>query len=103
MDSRSEAEVRKAYLRKAICEYEYSPAPEYEKCRMSFQGAEQWTVDVDYRYAKSDVELALGVRFNRIPEVIRRAAPLIFSSIILLTDAPLSDRSSGVFLAVREL
>lgn len=58
MDSQSEAELKKAYLQKAIREYEYSPAPEYEKSRMSTKAAEQGTVDFDYHDAESDVEVA---------------------------------------------
>ena len=53
----SEAELKKQYLRKAINEYEYSPASEYEKSSMSRQAAERGTLDFDYDDAESDVEL----------------------------------------------
>jgi hypothetical protein len=49
-----EAELKERYLRRAICEYEYSPAPEYDKSRMSPQAAEAGTVDFD---PKADVEI----------------------------------------------
>ena len=53
------APLKRRYLRKAISEYEYSPAREYEKSQMSPRAAEQGTVDFDYKNAESDVEISM--------------------------------------------
>ena len=50
--------LKKRYLRKAIREYEYSPAPEYDKRNMSPMALEQGTLDFDYQNEESDVEIA---------------------------------------------
>ena len=54
----AEQQLKKNYLRKAISEYEYSPAPEYEKTRMTVRAMEQGTIDFNYGDAESDVEVA---------------------------------------------
>jgi hypothetical protein len=58
MDPNPEIELKKNYLRKAISEYEYSPAPEYEKTRMTSRATQEGTIDFDYGDAEADVELA---------------------------------------------
>jgi hypothetical protein len=58
MDSQSETGLKTLYLRKAIREYEYSPAPEYEKPRMSPTALDQGTLDFDYHNAEADVDVA---------------------------------------------
>ena len=57
-ESQSKRELEKRYLRTAISEYEYSPAPEYEKSRMSSKAAEHGTLDFDYKNPDSDVEVS---------------------------------------------
>ena len=57
-ESKTKTELKKQYLRKAISEYEYSPASEYEKSRMSPKAAEHGTLDFDYKNAESDVEIS---------------------------------------------
>ena len=55
----AEAALKQKYLRKAIDEYEYSPAPEYAKLSMSPLAATQGTLDFDYDDADSTVELSI--------------------------------------------
>jgi hypothetical protein len=55
--SQSKRELEKRYLHAAISEYEYSPAPEYEKSRMSSKAAEHGTLDFDSKNAGADVEI----------------------------------------------
>lgn len=55
----AEAALKQKYLRKAIDEYEYSPAPEYDKLSMSPLAATQGTLDFDYDDADSAVELSI--------------------------------------------
>jgi hypothetical protein len=50
--------LKRRYLQKAIDEYEYSPAPEYEKSRMSPRAAESGTLDLDYDDPERDVDLS---------------------------------------------
>ena len=50
--------LKKRYLRIAIAEYEYSPAPEYVKRRMSRRAVSQGTVDLDPSDAESDVAIS---------------------------------------------
>ena len=57
--SSGQTKIKKRYLQIAIREYEYSPAPEYEKTRMSSQAVKEGTVDFDYKNAESDVEISL--------------------------------------------
>lgn len=45
------------YLHTAISEYEYSPAAEYEKSRMTSKAAEHGTLDFDYESPDADVEI----------------------------------------------
>ena len=56
-ESQSKRELEKRYLHMAISEYEYSPAPEYKKSRMSSKAAEHGTLDFDYKNPDSDVEI----------------------------------------------
>jgi hypothetical protein len=58
MDSQMDAALKTKYLRKAIREYEYSPASEYEKSTMSPMAVEQGTVDFGYQNEESDVDIA---------------------------------------------
>jgi hypothetical protein len=58
MDLPPDATLKTRYLHKAIGEYEYSPAPHYEKATMSPRAVEQGTVDFDYHNEESDVEIA---------------------------------------------
>lgn len=55
----AEAARKQKYLRKAIDEYEYSPAPEYDKPRMSSLAATHGTIDFDYDNADLAVELSI--------------------------------------------
>lgn len=55
----AEAALKQKYLRKAIDEYEYSPAPEYDKLRMSPVAATHGTLDFDCDNADSAVELSI--------------------------------------------
>ncbi|MBN1570430.1 MAG: hypothetical protein JXA73_21485 [Acidobacteria bacterium] len=50
--------MKEKYLRKAISEYEYSPAPEYEKAGMTPRAANDGTLDFDYDNAQSDVDIS---------------------------------------------
>jgi hypothetical protein len=54
VDSLQERKLKESYLRKAICEYEYSSAPEYDNSRMSSQATAEGTVDID---PEADVEI----------------------------------------------
>ena len=54
-----EKELKRTYLRKAIQEYEYSPAPEYDKVRMTPLAATQGTLDFGPNDDDSAVELSL--------------------------------------------
>lgn len=54
----AEIDIKNKYLQMAISQYEYSPAPEYEKRRMSIKAATKGTIDFDYHDAESDVEVA---------------------------------------------
>ncbi|MFZ0420768.1 MAG: hypothetical protein WAM04_21885 [Candidatus Sulfotelmatobacter sp.] len=53
-----QTELKKRYLQKAIDEYEYSPAPEYERSRMGSRAAESGTLDLDYHAPERDVDLS---------------------------------------------
>ncbi len=53
-----DAALKKRYLRKAIREYEYSPAPEYDKSSMSPMAIERGTLDFDYQNEEADVDIA---------------------------------------------
>jgi hypothetical protein len=53
-----QAELKERYLQKAIDDYEYSPAPEYEKSGMSARAAEFGTLDFDYDDPERDVDLS---------------------------------------------
>ena len=55
----AQAGLKQKYLRKAIDEYEYSSAPEYDKLSMSLLAAAQGTLDFDYDNADSAVELSI--------------------------------------------
>jgi hypothetical protein len=52
-----QTELKKQYLRKAIDEYEYSPAPHYDKPHMSSRAAQSGTLDFDYHDPERDVDL----------------------------------------------
>jgi hypothetical protein len=52
-----DVELKRQYLRKAIEEYEYSPASEYDKTQMSSRAAEVATLDFDYDDPERDVDL----------------------------------------------
>ncbi len=54
------ATLQKQFLRKAIDEYEYSPAPEYDKKRMSPRACRAGTLDIDYANSTRDVELSFN-------------------------------------------
>ena len=56
-ESQQKIRLKKRYLRKAISEYEYSPAPEYDKSRMSSKAAKYGTLDFDWN-PESDVEIS---------------------------------------------
>lgn len=58
MTPQAQAAMREQYFRKAIDEYEYSPAPEYDKSSVSSKAATQGTLDFDYDDAQSAVELS---------------------------------------------
>jgi hypothetical protein len=53
-----QTETKQRYLQKAIDEYEYSPAPEYEKSRMSSRATQSGTLDFDYDDPETDVDLS---------------------------------------------
>lgn len=55
----AETALKKKYLRKAIDEYEYSPAPEYDRTRMSPRATMEGTLDFDYDNADKSVELSV--------------------------------------------
>ena len=55
----TEVDLKERYLRKAIEEYEYSPASEYDKSSMSPTAAAQGTLDFDYHNSSSAVELSI--------------------------------------------
>jgi hypothetical protein len=57
VDPLQERKLKDRYLLKAVSEYEYSPAPEFEKTRMTSKAAEEGTLDFDYGNADSDVEI----------------------------------------------
>jgi hypothetical protein len=50
--------AKERYLRKAIAEYEYSYAPEYEKTRMNSKAVTEGALDFDYDNPVSDVEIS---------------------------------------------
>jgi hypothetical protein len=52
-----QTELKKRYLQKAIDEYEYCPAPEYEKSQMSPRASQSGTLDFDYDDSEKDVDL----------------------------------------------
>ena|SRR5581483_4189855 len=52
------ATLKQQFLRKAMVEYEYSPAPEYDKKRMSARAFRAGTLDIDYSNSTRDVELS---------------------------------------------
>jgi hypothetical protein len=58
MGSQPDTALKKQYLLKAITEYEYSPAPEYEKSKMSSRAVNQGTVDFEYHNEELDVDIA---------------------------------------------
>ena len=58
IDEKQPFSLKKRYLHKAISEYEYSPAPEYKKSRLSSIAAKEGTLDFDYKNAGSDVEIS---------------------------------------------
>jgi len=52
-----QTELKNRYLQKAIGEYEYSPAPEYDKPHMSSRAAQSGTLDFNYDDPERDVDL----------------------------------------------
>jgi hypothetical protein len=58
MTPEAQAAAKEQYFRKAIDEYEYSPAPEYDKSSMGSKALIQGTLDFDYDKAQSAVELS---------------------------------------------
>jgi hypothetical protein len=52
-------DMKEIYLRKAIAEYEYSHAPEYEKTRMTSKAVKEGTLDFEYDSPTSDVEISM--------------------------------------------
>jgi hypothetical protein len=50
--------VKERYLNRAILEYEYSFAQEYDKTSITSKAAKEGTIDFDYGNASSDVELS---------------------------------------------
>ena len=50
-----DGELKRQYLRKAIEEYEYSPASEYDKPQISSRAAECGTLDFDYDDPERDL------------------------------------------------
>jgi hypothetical protein len=57
-DSSQQSELKKRYLKKAIEEYEYSFAAEYDKTQLSPKAASEGTVDFDYHDPDGDVEIS---------------------------------------------
>ena len=55
----SEAALKREYLRHAIEEYEYSPAPEYDKSRMSNLAVAEGTLDFEYHNPELAVEISV--------------------------------------------
>jgi hypothetical protein len=53
----AQTELKQRYLQKAIDEYEYSPAPEYDKPNTSSRAARSGTLDFDYHDPDGDVVL----------------------------------------------
>jgi hypothetical protein len=53
-----QSELKKRYLQKAIEEYEYSFAHEYDKSQLTSKAASEGTVDFEYHNAESDVEIS---------------------------------------------
>ena len=58
MDLPKGTELKERYLRKAINEYEYSYAPEYEKKQMTPKASKEGTLDFDYNNSEKDVEIS---------------------------------------------
>jgi hypothetical protein len=58
MDLQEEIELKERYLRRAINDYEYSFALEYDKSRMTTRAVKEGTVDFDYHNSKKDVEVS---------------------------------------------
>ena len=58
MEPSRHAELKGQYLRQAIEEYEYSPAPEYDKSHMSSRAVHAGTLDFDYDHPEKDVDLS---------------------------------------------
>lgn len=56
--SPSKSRLARRYLKKAIAEYEYSQASEYEKSRMTSRAAAHGTLDFDWKDPESDVEIS---------------------------------------------
>jgi hypothetical protein len=57
--SQIRSSLKRKYLRKAISEYEYSPAPEYDKRTMTRRAARGGTVDLDHSSAATAVEIGI--------------------------------------------
>jgi hypothetical protein len=57
MDLQEEMELKERYLHKAINEYEYSFASEYDKSRMTTRAVKEGTLDFEYHNSKEDVEI----------------------------------------------
>lgn len=57
-NSPQQSELKKRYLQKAIEEYEYSLAAEYDKSHLSPRAACEGTVDFDYDNAEANVEIS---------------------------------------------
>jgi hypothetical protein len=55
-----QSELKKRYLQKAIEEYEYSFADEYDKPQLTPKAASEGTVDFDYQNADTNVEISKG-------------------------------------------
>lgn len=53
-----QSELKKRYLQKAIEEYEYSFAAEYDKAQLSPRAVSEGTVDFDYDNADADVDIS---------------------------------------------
>ena len=51
-------DLKKQYLLLAIEEYEYSPAPEYDKPHLSSRAGQSGTLDFDYDHPERDVDLS---------------------------------------------
>jgi hypothetical protein len=58
MQPSASTKLKHRYLRKAIEEYEYSPASEYERSEMTSKAAHTGTVDFSYDDPDRDVELS---------------------------------------------